>query len=66
MATKLPTKAQWTKARAYMKGYWSYMYSKWPNGNIPDKNPYVEGHIAWYQFNMGAKKAMLVAQDGEE
>jgi len=62
----IPTLAMWKKARAYMKGYWSYMYAEHEGSKIPNDNPYVEGNWAWHQFNLGARTAMLSVQDSEE
>jgi hypothetical protein len=66
MKLKIPTRSKWNKARAYQKGYWSYMYAKHKWTNIPENNPYVLGNWAWHQFVLGVKKAMLDAQDSEE
>ena len=62
----IPTFAMWKKARAYIKGYWSYTYTMHEGSNIPNNNPYVLGSWAWHQFVLGNKKAMQDAQDSEK
>jgi hypothetical protein len=62
----IPTRAMWVKARAYQKGYWSYMYAAHEGSQIPDENPYIEGNWAWHQFRLGQQAAVRAAQDSEE
>lgn len=66
MNSNIPTRAAWNKARAYLKGYWSYMYAAHEGSQIPEKNPYIEGNHAWSQFRLGQQKAMQDVQDSEE
>ena len=59
------TRADWDAATPEQQGFMTYFQAEW-NPVIPKDNPYPTGSKKYEQFQRGAFKATIVAQDGDD
>jgi DNA-directed RNA polymerase subunit RPC12/RpoP len=66
-AWRLISLAEWKQLSPFEQGFAHYMQASWPTSELKGaKNPYATHSLKWSAFQLGAERAMLGVQDGEE